>query len=43
MATIAIIFHWPPSELWPMSLDELMDWRERAVALHNKINAPPEK
>ncbi|MEB5967336.1 GpE family phage tail protein [Comamonas testosteroni] len=42
MADIAIIFHWPLSELWPMSLEELMDWRGRAVELHNKINAPPE-
>ena len=25
-----------------MSLEELMDWRERAVDLHNKINTAPE-
>ncbi|MEC4755123.1 GpE family phage tail protein, partial [Klebsiella pneumoniae] len=23
MADIAVIFHWPPSELYPMSLTEL--------------------
>ncbi|KGH12140.1 P2 GpE family protein [Comamonas thiooxydans] len=43
MADIAAIFHWPPGELWAMSLEELMDWRRRAVELHNQINAPPER
>ncbi|WP_304349775.1 GpE family phage tail protein [Comamonas testosteroni] len=36
-----MIFHWPPSELWPMSITELMDWRQRAVDLYNKINTAP--
>ncbi|WP_181946674.1 GpE family phage tail protein, partial [Klebsiella pneumoniae] len=26
MADIAVIFHWPPSELYPMSLTELTTW-----------------
>lgn len=30
MADIAVIFHWPPSELWEMDLDELAMWRKRA-------------
>lgn len=30
MADIAAIFHWPPQVMDPMSLAELMDWRERA-------------
>ncbi|EOM6801913.1 TPA: GpE family phage tail protein, partial [Escherichia coli] len=24
MADVAVIFHWPPSELYPMSLTELI-------------------
>jgi len=30
MADIAVIFHWPPSEMDGFTLDELMLWRERA-------------
>jgi len=30
MADIAVIFHWPPSELYPMSLPELLNWRDKA-------------
>jgi hypothetical protein len=30
MADIAAVFHWPPSEMWAMSLRELVEWRERA-------------
>lgn len=41
MAEIAGIFHWPLSELQAMSIDELTDWRERAVAWWNRVNAPP--
>jgi hypothetical protein len=26
MADIAVVFHWPPSELYPMSLTELTQW-----------------
>ncbi|HHO7612201.1 TPA: GpE family phage tail protein, partial [Escherichia coli] len=26
MADVAVIFHWPPSELYPMSLTELITW-----------------
>ncbi|HHP2209385.1 TPA: GpE family phage tail protein, partial [Klebsiella pneumoniae] len=31
MADIAVIFHWPPSALYPMSLTELTTWREKAL------------
>ncbi|WP_413743034.1 GpE family phage tail protein [Sodalis sp. RH15] len=31
MADIAVIFHWPPSELFPLSLTELIAWRTRAL------------
>lgn len=30
IADIAVVFHWPLSELWPLSLPELVAWRERA-------------
>lgn len=30
MADIAVVFHWPLSEMLGMSLSELADWRERA-------------
>ncbi|WP_160622345.1 GpE family phage tail protein [Mixta intestinalis] len=31
MADIAVIFHWPPSEMYEMSLAELLDWRHKAL------------
>ncbi|AVJ16354.1 GpE family phage tail protein [Serratia rhizosphaerae] len=31
MADIAVIFHWPPSEMNGMGLGELIDWRRRAL------------
>jgi hypothetical protein len=31
MADIAVIFHWPPSELYSLSLTELITWREKAL------------
>lgn len=42
MAEIAAIFHWPLSELRALPVDELLDWRERAVATWNRMN-PPDK
>jgi len=30
MADIAVIFHWPLSEMESWSVEELMQWRERA-------------
>ncbi|MFT8662631.1 GpE family phage tail protein [Zymomonas mobilis] len=35
---MAVIFHWPPDQLFEMSVSELMDWRERAVKRFNHIN-----
>jgi Phage P2 GpE. len=32
MADVAVIFHWPPSEMAAFSLSELMKWRDRAIA-----------
>ncbi|TBX30214.1 GpE family phage tail protein, partial [Rahnella victoriana] len=31
MADVAVIFHWPPSELNPMTLTELLVWRHKAM------------
>ncbi|MNC63981.1 Phage P2 GpE [compost metagenome] len=31
MADIAVIFHWPPSEMNGMTLTELMEWRYKAL------------
>lgn len=31
MADIAVIFHWPPSELYSLSLTGLLTWREKAL------------
>lgn len=34
MADLAVIFHWGSSEMSEFSLEELMDWRERARERH---------
>ncbi|WP_337049273.1 GpE family phage tail protein [Serratia fonticola] len=31
MADIASVFHWPPSEMYPMTISELLTWREKAA------------
>jgi Phage P2 GpE len=41
MADIAGIFHWPLSELKALDMDELVDWRDRAVRWWNQANAAP--
>ncbi|EEV5870906.1 TPA: GpE family phage tail protein [Escherichia coli] len=38
MADVAVIFHWPPSELYPMSLTELITWREKALRRSGNMN-----
>lgn len=30
MADIALVFHWTPETMDPMTLTELAEWRERA-------------
>ncbi|MDX2109205.1 MAG: GpE family phage tail protein [Verrucomicrobiota bacterium] len=32
MADIATVFHWSADEMLEMPVDELLDWREKAVA-----------
>lgn len=34
MADLALVFHWHPTEMDAMALDELADWRERARKRH---------
>ncbi len=31
MADIAAIFHWPPAAFDPMTIEELLAWRDRAL------------
>jgi len=42
MADIAAVFHWSHAELMAMEIDELVSWRERAVAVWNRMNTPKE-
>lgn len=37
MADIAVIFHWPLSELAALDLFDLIHWRRRAVARWNRM------
>lgn len=30
MADLAVVFHWGPADMDVLTLNELMDWRERA-------------
>ncbi|MCC6478064.1 MAG: GpE family phage tail protein [Sphingomonadaceae bacterium] len=38
MTDIAAIFHWSLADMEAMDLPELADWRERAVAWHNRVH-----
>jgi len=42
MADIAMIFHWPLSEMAAMELEELSTWHEHAVSRWNKVNKASE-
>lgn len=35
MADVALIFGWAPPAMDPMTLPDLMGWRERAIKRHN--------
>lgn len=39
MADLAIVFHWTPADMYPMSLSELMGWREEARIRHGEDDA----
>jgi len=36
MANIAVVFHWPPSEMYQMTLDDLILWNKKAVERWSK-------
>ncbi|MDH2898853.1 GpE family phage tail protein [Rahnella variigena] len=38
MADVAVVFHWPPSELYPMSPAELAQWRAKAIERSGHAN-----
>ncbi|OCJ24633.1 GpE family phage tail protein [Serratia sp. 14-2641] len=38
IADIAVIFHWPPSELYPMSLMEVINWRDKTLQRSGHAN-----
>lgn len=42
MADIAILVHWPPSEMAAMALDEFITWHQRLVERHNRLHGAPE-
>lgn len=42
MADIAMVFRWQLSELSELDVDELMQWREKAITRWNQINNPEE-
>ncbi|MFV0411132.1 MAG: GpE family phage tail protein [Paracoccus sp. (in: a-proteobacteria)] len=38
MADLAVTFHWTPRDMDPLSLSDLIQWRERA-----RVRTQPEK
>jgi hypothetical protein len=38
MADLAFVFHWGPADLDPLSLTELLEWRERALERWNQTH-----
>lgn len=41
MADLAFVFHWPPSELGAMEVDDLMAWHAQAIRINKLINEAP--
>ncbi|MCY4753254.1 GpE family phage tail protein [Pelomonas aquatica] len=38
MADLAYVFHWPPSELDALTMDELEAWHSQALRLMKQAN-----
>lgn len=38
MADCAAVFHWPPSEMAEMDLEDLARWRAKAIELFKAMN-----
>lgn len=36
MADVASVFHFQPSELWEMEIDELMMWHDQAKRINER-------
>lgn len=43
MVEVAFLLHWPPAVMDAMPLGELLDWRDRAAQLHNRLNNPAQE
>jgi len=41
MAELAWCYHWPPSELDNLPMDELMVWHQQAMRIQQLINKAP--
>jgi hypothetical protein len=37
MGDVAFTFHFPPSELWEMPIDELMEWHKQATRINEQL------
>jgi hypothetical protein len=37
MAELAYVFHFPPSELWEMEIEDLCMWYEQAVRISEQL------
>jgi hypothetical protein len=37
MAEVAFVFHFPPSELWDMDVDEILMWHEQAKRINEQL------
>lgn len=37
MAEVAYLFHFPPSELWGMDINELIMWHKEGRGIHGKL------
>ncbi|HEY9105219.1 MAG TPA: GpE family phage tail protein [Roseateles sp.] len=40
MAELAYVFHWPPSELDALTVDEIEAWHVQAKRLMDRVNKP---
>lgn len=38
VGNIAFVFHFPPSELWAMTSDDLVFWNEQAARINKERN-----
>jgi len=41
MAEVAYVYHWPPSELDAMTVDDLLLWHGQAARIQREVNKAP--